>query len=67
MIRAPFNIHDHGRRIVRRAVAQDTELADAIMHLAMGSRTRWTIQEIEALNTELDDCNLPLDEWLQNR
>lgn len=62
-----FNIHDHGKRIVRRAVAIDGELQDAIMHVAMGSRTRWTIEEIDALNDALDACTLPLSQWLQNR
>ena len=67
MRHTPFNIHEHGRRLVRRAITVPGELSDSIMHLAMGTKREWTINEIEALNAELENCNLTIGQWLERK
>lgn len=64
MIRPAFDIHDHGRRIVRRAVQREGDLQDEIMRIALGQR-EWTHSELVALNEELDNCDLTITEWLK--
>ena len=65
MIEPAFDIEDHGHRLVRRSVASDGELCDAVMALAMGEKTHWTLDEIDALNRELDGCDLKISAWLE--
>ena len=57
-----FDIHDHGRKLVRRAVVLDGDLCNAIMDLAMGSQSAWSLLEANALNDELDACELTVAE-----
>ncbi len=61
-----FDIHTHGHRMVRRAVVLDGELCDAIMEVAMGSQRAWCLQEIKALNDQLENCEMSVSEWLTN-
>ena len=62
--RPKFDIHEHGRKLVRRAVVLDDELCDAIMDAAMGSQRAWEPSAINALNDNLDACDLTVSEWL---
>ncbi len=59
-----FDIHAHGRKLVRRAVVLDGELCDAIMDLAMAHKAAWSLQEAEALNAQLDRSKLTVKDWL---
>lgn len=68
--RPPSNaelLEANGRRIVRRAVATDGPLCDAIMALAMGSKMAWSPAELDELNAELDRCNDSIREWRAKR
>ncbi len=69
MIQPQFNIHDrqHGRKLVRRAILMEGDLADAMMHLAMGPKREWTPGEIIALNDELEHCDLSISQWLERK
>ena len=60
-----FDIQDHGRKLVRRAVVLDDELCDAIMDAAMAHKHAWSLQEANALNDKLDACEMTVAEWLQ--
>ena len=60
----PFDIHAHGRKLVRRAVQIDGQLCDAIMDAAMGSQAFWEPSAIKALNDKLDACDMTVAEWL---
>jgi hypothetical protein len=55
----------HGRRIVCRAVAKPGELQDAIMQLALSGQHVYTHAELDAINAQLDACQLSLREWIQ--
>ena len=59
-----FDIHAHGRKLVRRAVQIDGQLCDAIMDAAMGSQRVWEPSAINALNAQLDGCKLTVADWL---
>ncbi len=59
-----FDIHAHGRVLVRRAVRNDDELCDAIMDAAMASQRAWSVQEVDALNARLDASKLTVKTWL---
>lgn len=59
-----FDIHAHGRILVRRAVQNDDELCDAIMDLAMASQRAWSVLEVDALNAKLDRSRLTVKTWL---
>lgn len=64
MIQPAFDIHDHGRKLVRRAVVLDGDLCNAIMDLATAHRAAWTLSEIRAVNDELDACELTVAEFV---
>jgi hypothetical protein len=59
-----FDIRDHGRILVRRAVQNDDELSNAIMDAAMASQRVWSPQEVDALNAQLDRCPFTIKVWL---
>jgi len=72
MIERPFDFEEHARKLVKRAVLTlenqpATPLCDAIMDVAMASKTAWTPAEIDALNAELDACRLTVGAWLEGQ
>ncbi len=62
-----FNIHSHGRKLVRRAILIEGDLCDAVMDAAMGSKCEWSPNEIAALNDELENCKLNISQWLERK
>lgn len=60
-------LEQNGRRIVRRAVAPEGALQDAIMEVAMRDKMHWSHAELDELNAELDRCNDSIRLWMQTR
>lgn len=69
MIERPFSIEDdqHGRRLVRRAVATESELADAIFDIEAGSDADFSIEAWQTVLDRLDACQLTVAEWLNQK
>lgn len=60
-----FDIHAHRRKLVRRAILIEGDLQDALMDIAMGAKLEWSTEEITALNDELENCSLSIEDWLK--
>lgn len=57
-------LKEHARLLVRRAINRDDWIADALLDLAAGDQTEWTVQEWDALLTELEASDMTIDDFL---
>ena len=60
----PRDLKDHGSLLVRRAVLRDDWIADAILDLAAGDQTEWTLEQWDTLFTDLKKSDLTVEAWL---
>lgn len=54
----------HGNLLVRRAVLRDDWIADALLDIAAADQTEWTLEEWQALLTELESSDMTISEFL---
>lgn len=57
----------NGKLLIRRIMQSESEIREAVQHLAMGSKRGWLPEEIDALNKFLDSCDLTLEIWLREK
>ena len=58
------DLADHSSLLLRRAIARDDDVTEAIFDLAADGQTEWTLEDWDTLVAGLEASTLTVGEWL---